>query len=139
MLVENPHNLSRVHCASAADSDDAVGLEGGHCSRAGLCAGKARVRLYIIEGGVLDSHFVKAVGNALGIAVMEEEAVRYDEHLLLVHHVLKLPESYGQAALLEVNLFGRAEPEHILSPFGYVSYVEKMLHSYVLADGVSAP
>ena len=139
MLVEHPHDLGRVHGAAAADGDDAVGLEGGHGGRALLGGGQAGVGRHVKEGGVGDAHLVQAVGHGLGVAVMIEEAVGDDKDLLLAQHLFQLAQGHGQAALLDVHLFRRAEPQHVLSPLGDGLDVEQVLHANIFADGVAAP
>ena len=53
--------------------------------------------------------------------------------------VVQLAQGHGQAALLDVYLFRRAEPQHILSPLGDGLDVQQVLDANVLGDGVAAP
>ena len=139
MLVEHPHVLARVHGGAAAHGDDHIGLEGAHLLRAGLGAGQGGVGGYIGEAGVPDAHFVQFVLDGLGIAAPIQEGVGDDEGLFLPQHVLQLAESHGKAALLEINLLGGTEPQHILSPLGYGFDVQQVLDTHILRNGVAAP
>ena len=58
MLVHNPHNLAGVHSRAAAQSNNAVGLEGGHSLGALFSAGQSRIRSNVVESGMSDAHFV---------------------------------------------------------------------------------
>ena len=86
-----------------------------------------------------DAHLVKLVCDRLCIAVMIKEAVCYDERSLLTHNVLELVKCNRKTALLDIYLFRRSEPQHILSPFRYGLDIDKMLYAYVFADAVAAP
>ena len=77
--------------------------------------------------------------DGLGIAVLVQEGVGDDEGFLLAHDVLQLIQSHRQAALLEINLFRRTEPQHVLSPLGDGLDVEQVLDAHVLGDRVAAP
>ncbi len=139
VLVKYPHDLSSVHCGTAAHCDNAVRLELSHELRAALCGSEGGIGLYIGEGGVCNAHLVKLIGDYLGETALEQERVGYNEHALLVQNVLKLLESNGQTALLYINLFGCAEPEHILSPLSKCLDIYKVLYANVLGNGVAAP
>ena len=52
---------------------------------------------------------------------------------------LQLVERHRHAALLEIHLLRRAEPQHVLSPLGNGLDVQQVLHADVLGDGVAAP
>ena len=90
MLVHHPHDLAGVHGGTAAQGDDAVRLEGNHGLGAFFCAGQGRIGSYVEEGGVLNAHFIQLIGNGLGVSVVIQEGVRYDEAALLTHYVLQL-------------------------------------------------
>jgi len=139
MLVHDPHNLAGVHCGTAADGDNAVRLEGGHRLGAFLCAGEGRVGRNIVERGVDDAQLIQLVGNRLGEAGFEQERVGDDEAALLAHNCLEFIQGDRQAALLEVDLFRRTEPQHILPPDGNSLDVQQVLDADVLRDGVAAP
>ena len=139
MLVEHPHDFARVHRGAAAHRYYAVGAEVRHRLRAFARAGERRVGSDVEECRVLYTHFVEAVGYHLGVAVVVKEGVRDDEYLLFAEDFLELAQRDGQAALLYICLLRRAEPEHILSPFGDGFDVEQVLHADVLRDGVPAP
>ena len=51
-------------------------------------------------------------------AALEHKAVGNDKRSLLAHYILKLLKSDRQTTFLDINLFGRTEPQHILSPLG---------------------
>ena len=116
MLVQHPHNLARVERTAAAERDDSVGIEAAHGFRALLRRAERRVGLNIGERRVDDAHLVEPVADELGKSALEQELVGDDEHALFAH-VFKLLERDGHTTLFEVHLFGRAEPQHILSPF----------------------
>ena len=139
MLIENPHYLARIHSRTAAESDNAVGCEIGHLLGSCNSAGKRRVGSDIKECGVDNAHFVELIRYRLGITVAIEESVRYDKGTLLTHDIFQLIESDRQTAFLYIHLFGSAEPEHILSPFGNCFYIEQMLYTYIFGNAVSAP
>ena len=139
MLVHDPHNLAGVHCGTAADGDNAVRLEGGHGLCAFLRAGEGRVGRNIVERGVDDAQLIQLVGNRLGEAGFEQERVGDDEAALLAHNCLEFIQGDRQAALLEVDLFRRTEPQHILPPDGNSLDVQQVLDADVLGDGVAAP
>ena len=139
MLVENPHDFACVHCGTAAECNDAIGLECLHLLCALFCTGKCRVRSNVEERRMNDTHFVKLVCDRLCIAVMIKEAVRYDERSLLAHDIFKLVKCNRETALLDIYLFRCSEPQHILSPFSYGLDIDKMLYANILADTVAAP
>ena len=118
MLVEHPHDLRRVHRGAAAEGDDHVRLEGRHLLRAFPGAGKRRIGQHVEERLVRDAHLVELVGHRLGVAVFVEERIGHDKGALFAEHVFQFVQRDRQAASLEVDFIGRAEPEHILSPLG---------------------
>ena len=107
--------------------------------RAFARAGERRVGGHVEECRVLYAHLVEAVCYHLRVAVVVEEAVGHYEYLLFAEHFLELAQRDRQAALLYVCFLRRAEPEHVLSPFGDGLDVEQVLHADVLRDGVAAP
>ena len=115
------------------------GSKDGHGLGAFLGAGQGGIGRHIVEGGMGDAHLVELIGDGLGIAVLVEEGVGHDESLLFAHNGLQLSQGHRQAAFLEVDLFRRAEPQHILSPLGDGLDVEQVLDAHVLGDGVAAP
>ena len=139
MLVEHPHDLARVHSGAAAHGDDHIGLEGTHLLRTGLGAGQGGIRGHVGEAGMLNAHFVQLVLDGLGVTIGVKEGVGDNEGLLLAQHVLQLAEGHGKAALLEIDLLGGAEPQHILSPLGHGFDVQQVLHTHILGNGVAAP
>ena len=86
-----------------------------------------------------NAHFVQLIGNNLCEAALVQEGVSYDEHSLLVHYGLELLEGNRQTALLDIYLFRRTEPEHILSPLSKCLDIEQVLNTYVFGNGVTAP
>ena len=82
---------------------------------------------------------IELVRDCFCIAVLEQEAVRDDEGTLFAHDIAELIECDGQAALLDIDLFRRAEPQHILSPLGNGFDIEQMLDTDVFADRIAAP
>ncbi len=139
MLVEHPHDLAGVHGGAAAQGDDDIGAEGGHGRGALLGAGEGGIGGYLIEAGVLDPHLVQLLFDGLDVAVLIQEGIGDDERLFLVHDGAELIQSDRHAALLEVDLFRRPEPQHVLSPLGHGLDVEQVLDAHVLADRVAAP
>ena len=136
MLIQNPHDLARVHGGAAADGKDQVGLEGRHLRRAFSGTGEGGIGSYIVEGGVGDPHSVQLLLHRLRVAVLVQERVGDDECLLVI---FQLGQSHRQAALLEINLFRRTEPEHVLPPNCHSLDVQQVLDAHVLGNGVAAP
>ena len=132
MLIHEPHDLGSIHCRTAAQSDDCIRLEGSHLLHAFLSALQCRVRSYIVEACVLDSHFVELLLDRLCISVLVKECICYDKCFLLVHYCAKLVQSYRHTAFLKVYLLRCSEPQHILSPLGNCLHIQKMFYSYVL-------
>ena len=139
VLVENPHDLRRVHGAAAADSDDDVGIEAGHELSAFLSASKRRIRSNVREGREHDTLGRERLLDRLGVAVGVEEGVSYDERTLLLHFFTKFTEREREATLLLVDLLGSAEPQHIFSSHCNRLYIDKMFNANVLRNGVAAP
>ena len=139
MLIHDPHDLTGVHCGTAAHGNDYIGLEGCHLGGAGLGAGEAGIGSHIIEGGVLDAHFVQLLLNGLGVTIVVQEGVRDKEGLFLAHNGLQLIQSDAQAALLDVDLLGSAEPEHVFPSFCHSLDVQQVLDTHVFRNGVAAP
>ena len=136
MLIEHPHDLAGIHGGAAADGQNQVRLESRHLGRALPGAGKGRIGGHIVEGGVGDAHFVQLVFNGLRVAVIVQEAVRDDKCLFMS---FQLGQGDGQAALFEIDLFRRTEPEHVFPPDGDGFDVQQMLDAHVLGHGVAAP
>ena len=136
MLVQNPHDLARVHGGAAANGEDQVGLEGCHLRRALSGTGEGGIGSHVVEGGVGDPHGVQLLLHRLRVAVLVQERVGDDEGLLVI---FQLGQSHRQAALLEINLFRRTEPEHVLPPNCHSLDVQQVLDAHVLGNGVAAP
>ena len=83
MLIQHPHNLARVHSGTAAHSQDYIRLKFSHELGASLCVSQCGVRLYIGEYGICDSHFAQTVCDDMGVSVLIQEGVCYDERPLL--------------------------------------------------------
>ena len=139
VLIENPHDLRRVHRGAAAESDYRVGLESSHLLNALFGALESRVGSNVAESRMDNAHLVELIGYRLGVAVFVKEVIGDDERSLLAHDVLELVERDGQAALLDVDLLRCSEPKHVLSPLSHSLDVDKMLDADVLADAVTAP
>ena len=139
MLVKNPHYLCGVHCGAAAESNNGIGLESTHLCGALGRIGKGRIGLDVKEGCMLNAHFVELVGYRLGVAVLIQEGIRYNKRLLCAPDGFEFVEGYGQAALFDIHLFGRSEPEHVLSPLGDCFDIEQVLYTYVFGNAVAAP
>ena len=139
MLVKNPHDLAGVHSGTAAESDNHVRLKRHHLSGTltGTC--QRRVGRYVVERGVRDSHAVQLIGDALGKAVLVQEAVGYDKCLFLAHNGFQFVKSNRETALLKINLFRCSEPKHIFSPLRNGLDIDQVLDAYVLRYTVSAP
>ena len=102
-------------------------------------AGNRRIRGNIRECRHRASLLLEALLNRLGVAVGVEEVVGHDEHALAVPDFADLAERDGQTALLEIDLFRRAEPQHILSPNRNSLDVDKVHRTDVLGHRVAAP
>ena len=139
MLVQHPHDLGSVHGGAAAQGDNHVGLEIADLLDAFHSAAQSGVRSHVVEAGVLDAQLVQLIGDVLGEARLEQEGVGDDEGLLAVVFGLELIQSHGHAALLEVHLLRRAEPQHVFSPLGNGLNVNQVLDTHVLGNGVAAP
>ena len=139
VLVQYPHDLCGVHRRTAADRDDDVGLEALHHLGAHLRAAERRVGSDLAEGGVHNAHLVELTLDRLCVAVRVQEAVGDDEGFLFIHNGAQLVESDGQTALLDIYLFRRSEPKHIVPPLGYGLDVQQVLDADVLVDRVAAP
>ena len=139
VLVHGPHDLAGVHRRAAADGDDGVGLEGAQQFLALLGVLQLGVGRDGPEARVGDPHLVELVLDLLGEAALVEEGVGDDEGALLVHDGAELVEGRGHAALLEVDLLGGADPQHVLTPLCHVLEVEQVHRADVAADGVAAP
>ena len=136
MLIQNPHDFTGVHSRTAADGDDQIRLEGTHGLCAFSCTGQSWIGSNIVERSVGDTHSIQFFLNRFGIAVLIQERVSYNECFLLAGQLI---HSYGQAALLKVNLFGSTEPQHIFPPSCNCLYVHKMADTYILGNRVAAP
>ena len=139
MLIEHPHDLCRVHCGAAAKGDDGVRLKFAHGCGAVLRGEQRGVGLNVGKYRAGDVHLVELVGDRLGVAVLVQEGVGNDKGFLFAHDVLQLLQGKGHAALLDIDLFRRSEPQHVLSPLGNGFDVQQVLHADVLAHGVAAP
>ena len=139
MLVHHPHDLARVHRGAAAQRDDAVRLKQAHRLRALERGGEVRIRRDVVEAGVLNPELIELFLDRGDVAVLVEERIGDDEAFFLAHHRAQLVERHRHAALLEIHLLRRAEPEHVLSPLGNGLDIEQVLHADVFGDGVAAP
>ena len=139
MLIQYPHDLGSVHCAATAKRDDDIRIKQTHLLCTGLGGGQCRIRGNVKERGMLDTKFIQFIGNRPGVPVVIQEAVGNDKGSLLPHHLVKLIQCHRQAALLDIDLFGCAEPQHVLSPLSHGLDVQQMLDPHVLGHGVSAP
>ena len=83
MLIQHPHNLACVHGGTAAHGQDYIRLKFSHKLGAGLCISQCWVRLYIGEYGICDSHFIETVCDDMGVSVLIQEGVCYNERPLL--------------------------------------------------------
>ena len=139
MLVHHPHNLAGVHCGTAADGDDDIRLEERHLLGAATCALQGGIGLNVVEAVVSDAHLIELGLDGTRVAILEEELVGNDEGALLAHYGAELVECDGRAALLEVDLLGCAEPQHVLAALCHGLDVDQVLHPNVLGDGVATP
>ena len=135
VLVHHPHDLAGVHSGATADGDDDVRLKESHLLGAATCALQRRIGLDVVEAVVGDAHLVELGLDGAGVAILEEELVGDDEGALLAHDVAQLVEGDGRGTLLEVDLLGSAEPQHILTALGHSLNVDQVLHPNVLGDG----
>ena len=139
VFVEHPHDLRRVHRAAAADGDDDVRLEARHELCALLGAGEGRVGRDVGERREHDALLFERLLDGLGVAVRVEEGVGHDERLLLAEFLAEFAQGDGEAAFLLVDLFRRAEPQHVFSSHCDCLDVDEMLDADVIAHGVAAP
>ena len=119
MLVKYPHNFTGVHSGTTAQCNNAVRFKCAHSSGAGLCRCQGRIRLYIIEAGMYNSHGIQFIFNWFGVAVFVKERVCYDESTFLMHNGSQFIQGNRHTALLKVYLLRQSHPEHIFSPFSY--------------------
>ena len=138
VLVEHPHDLGCVHRGTAAECDDDIRLKGAHLRCACERVLQSRIRLHIREACMDNPHGIKLVFDRLRIAVLVKEAVCYDKCALLVHDRAELIQRDRHAALLEINLFRCAEPEHILSPLCDCLDIDEVQDAYIVGYGVPA-
>ena len=139
VLVHHPHDLAGVHCGTAADGDDDIRFEERHLLGAATCALQGGIGLNVVEAVVSDAHLIELGLDGTRVAILEEELVGNDEGALLAHYVAELVECDGRAALLEVDLLGCAEPQHVLAALCHGLDVNQVLHPNVLGDGVATP
>ena len=139
VLVHHPHDLAGVHCGTAADGDDDIRLEERHLLGAATCALQGGIGLNVVEAVVSDAHLIELGLDGTRVAILEEELVGNDEGALLAHYGAELVECDGRAALLEVDLLGCAEPQHVLAALCHGLDVDQVLHPNVLGDGVATP
>ena len=69
MLVHYPHDLTCIHCGTAAQCDNYIWLESSHSLCTSLCICQGRIRLNIREALVNNTHLVQLVSNRLGVAI----------------------------------------------------------------------
>ena len=138
VLVEDPHDLGRVHGGAAAERDDDIGLEGLHALGALSRAGEGRVVRYVEEAGMLDAQLLELLEDGVSRAGLVQVRAGNDEGALFAH-LAQLVESNRQAALLDIDLFRRTEPEHVLPSFHHSLDVQQMLDAHVLGNRVAAP
>ena len=136
MFVEDPHDLSCVHCRSAAYRKDEIRPERRHlcCALFGTC--QRGVGCNVIECRMRDTHFVELLLDRLRIAVLIEERVCDDERSFVM---FQLVERDRQAALFEIGLFRCAKPKHILPPDRDGFDVQQLVNAHVLRHRVAAP
>ena len=139
VLVHHPHDLAGVHRGAAADGDDAVGLEGLDLLEAALAVLELGVGRDGPEARVDDALLVEGRLDLLGEAALVEEGVGDDEGALLAVDLGELAQGHGHAALLEEDLLGNTEPQHVLTPLCDGLDVEQVLGADVARDGVAAP
>ncbi len=136
VLIEQPHDLGRIHRRSTAEADEDIGLERVDHSHRQRDGGERRVGLDLVEGLALDAQGGERCGDAVDHPACKEIAVRDDEGPFLA---LQLAQSDGQRSVFEVDLRWQLEPEHILPPCGFGLDVQEVLGPDVLTDGVVAP
>ena len=134
MLIENPHNLCRVHSRTTTERDDCIGSEGSHLRCALSCICKCWVGLNVKECCVLNTHCVKLVCNGLCVTVLIKECIGYDKRLFSAANCFKLVKCYGEATLLYINLFRCSEPKHIFSPLSNCFNIEQVLNANVFGN-----
>ena len=139
MLVHHPHNLASVHSGAATNGDDAVRLESFNLLKTTQAILKLGVWGDGPEAGVNNALLVEGILNLLGEARLVQEGVGHDKCALLAVDLGKLAQGHGHAALLEEDLFGDTEPEHVLSPLCHGLIVEQVLGANVARDGVTTP
>ena len=139
MLVEHPHDFGGIHGRSTAQCDNGIRLESSHLCDAFLGITQRGIRLDIEEGGVCNPHLIQLVGDGLGVAIAVQEGIRYDKCLLCLPNSAKLIQRNGQAALFDVDLFRRPEPQHVFPSFCHSLDIQQVLDTYIFRYGVTAP
>ena len=134
VLIEEPHCLCSVHCGTAADSNDAVRLEGVHntCTLTNCC--KVRIRLNFAEdldNGVIFV-LIELICESVNIAELNHSGVSYDHNSVDLRHLSKVLNS----ARFEVDLFRNLEPLHVKSSLSDLLNVDEVLSCNVLGNGV---
>ena len=139
VLIHGPHDLAGVHGGAAADGDDAVGVEGAQQLQALQAVLQLGVGRDGPEARVGDALLVKRRLDLRGEAGGVQEGVGHDEGALLAVDLGELAQGDGHAALLEEDLLGGTEPQHVLTPLCDGLDVEQVLGADVAGDGVAAP
>ena len=138
MLIHQPHDLRGVDGGAAADGDDDIGVEvvhGGHALHSVLDLG---INTDVVERGGLDAHGLQLVDDGLADAQLKQGSVGDDEGLLAVILVTQLLQRDRGAALLEVQLLGKSQPQHIFSPFCNSLDVQQLVDVGLTHEGGAA-
>ena len=138
MLIHQPHDLSGIDCGAAADGDDDIGLEVMHCLHTLHSVLNLGVNTDVVEAGSLDAHGLQLVNDRLADAQLKQGSVGDDEGLLAVILVTQLLQCNRGAALLEVQLLGNSQPQHIFSPFCNSLDVQQLVDVGLAHEGRTA-
>ena len=115
MLVEQPHDLGRVHRGAATDRDDRVGLELlAHHLGAALDGLDGGLRLDVVDDSEGDAIVTGAqlVDDLVDDAELLHHLVAHDDGLLDAVHVAQVLDGVR----LEVRLGRNLEPLHVIVP-----------------------
>ncbi len=137
MLVQQPHDLGRVHRGATADGDDGVRLElVAHHGGAALDGLDARLRLDVVDDA--EGHAVgtraQLVDDLVDHAELLHDLVAHDDGPFDAVHVAQVLDGVR----LEVGLGRNLEPLHVVVPPSDALDVEKIDRLDVAGHGVAA-
>ena len=137
VLVQQPHDLGRIHRGTTADGDDGIRLELlAHHGGAALDGFDARLRLDIIDD--TEGHAVgtctQLIDDLVDDAELLHDLIAHDDGLFDAVHVAQVLDGVR----LEVGLGRNLEPLHVVVPPSDALDVEKVDCLDVAGHGVAA-